>query len=191
VGQAKVEFGNTEGAYAISSDFCRIFNDDMNELVRLAYLLTGDVERAEQCFVAGLEDCSGSNRVFREWAQSWARRAVIQNAIRLVDPSRNAGGRLNAGSRVDESVLNGENAKLAPILGLNSLERFVFVLSVLEKYSDQDCATLLGRSRRDIVAARSQAMKHFARLSGALPATHAEKDSGLSFFPRTLFANSA
>lgn len=189
MGQAKVVFGNTEGAYAISSDFCRIFNDDMNELVRLAYLLTGNVEKAEQCFVAGLEDCSGSNRVFREWARSWARRAVIQNAIRTVDPSQNAGSRLN-GSSIDESVLNGENAKLAPVLGLNSLERFVFVLSVLEKYSDQDCATLLGRSRRDIVAVRNKAMQNFAVLSGALPPQDG-KESKLGFFPRTLFANSA
>src|SRR3954465_5889770 len=85
----KIEKNSKDAAitYAMASDFCRIFTEEMSGLYQLSYLLTGDSALAEQCFVGGLEDCSGSNRVFKEWARSWAKRTVIQNAIRLLRPS--------------------------------------------------------------------------------------------------------
>ena len=39
---------------------------------------------------------------------------------------------------------------IARLLRLEHFERFVFVMSVLEKYSDQDCSVLLGCSRQDV-----------------------------------------
>ena len=74
--------------YAVASDFCRIFSDDMDGLYQLSLCLTADPAKAEQCFVSGLEDSRQSNRVFKEWARSWARRTIIQNAIRLMRPAR-------------------------------------------------------------------------------------------------------
>ena len=73
-------------AYANSDDFRRIFDENMNSLYLLAFLLTADHGWAEQCFVSGLEDAVEGNPVFREWAPSWARRAIIQNAVRLITP---------------------------------------------------------------------------------------------------------
>ena len=72
--------------YASSDDFCRIFNQEMDGFYLLSFLLTADREKAEQCFVSGLEDSMKGNPVFKEWARSWARRAVIQNAVRAVNP---------------------------------------------------------------------------------------------------------
>ncbi len=77
--------------YASRDDFCRIFHEKMDSLYLLAFLLTADHRRAEQCFVSGLEDALGGNPVFREWAHSWARRMIIQNAVRLIK-SRSADG---------------------------------------------------------------------------------------------------
>ena len=54
--------------YASRGDFCRIFDQQMNSLYLLSFLLTADREKAEQCFVSGLEDSLGGNRVFKEWA---------------------------------------------------------------------------------------------------------------------------
>ncbi|HEV2728761.1 MAG TPA: hypothetical protein VGV15_01915, partial [Terriglobales bacterium] len=42
--------------YATHGDFCRIFEEDMNRLYMLAFLLTGDHSAAEKCFVRGMED---------------------------------------------------------------------------------------------------------------------------------------
>src|ERR1700728_4683323 len=136
--------------YATSANFCRIFKEDMNRLYLLSLLLTADREKAEQCFVSGLEDSVAASPVFKEWARSWARRAIIQNAVRLLNP-RPSGG--NGGAN---SSFTG-NERLAAVLELRPFERFAYVMSVLERYSDQDCAVLLSCSRRDVVAARTRA----------------------------------
>ena len=54
------------------------------------------------------------------------------------------------------------NNPLATILALDPFERFVFVLTVLEGRSEQDCAILLRSSRRDIMIARVLALKRLA-----------------------------
>ena len=77
---------NSPMPYASNGDFQRIFHEDMNGLYLLAFLLTADREKAEQCFVSGLEDAVNGNRVFKEWARSWARRVIIQNAVRVMNP---------------------------------------------------------------------------------------------------------
>src|ERR1700719_5195475 len=72
--------------YASKADFGQIFHEDMKELYLLSFLLTADRRKAEQCFVSGLEDAVEGNPVFKEWARSWARRAIIQNAVRAINP---------------------------------------------------------------------------------------------------------
>src|SRR6266542_167996 len=72
--------------YAVAGDFCQIFDQDMSSLYLLSLLLTGDHEKAEQCFVSGLENAVNRNRVFKEWARSWARRVIIQNALHIMNP---------------------------------------------------------------------------------------------------------
>ena len=64
----------------------------MNGLYLLSFLLTGDRTIAEQCFVGGLHIAQEGNQVFKEWAESWARRAIIQNAIRMIRPLKAADG---------------------------------------------------------------------------------------------------
>ncbi len=54
------------------------------------------------------------------------------------------------------------DAAIASILGLEDFERFVFVLSVLESYSDQDCSVLLSCSRQDVREGRMRAVQHVA-----------------------------
>src|SRR6202049_2096444 len=106
--------------YASDNDFCRIFQDDMHGLYLLAFLLTADQETAERCFVSGLADAVEGNPVFKEWARSWARRAIIQNAVRVINP-RPADGSGRSSSASPDS--NGETlpaerqAEIAAVLG--------------------------------------------------------------------------
>src|SRR4029077_9611667 len=72
--------------YASRDDFRRIFDEDMSGLYLLSFLLTANREKAEQCFVSGLEDAVEGNPVFKEWARSWARRVIIVNAVRVIHP---------------------------------------------------------------------------------------------------------
>jgi hypothetical protein len=47
---------------------------------------------------------------------------------------------------------------LAAIISLCAFERFVFVMSILEKLSDGDCLALLRCSRRELAQARELAV---------------------------------
>jgi DNA-directed RNA polymerase specialized sigma24 family protein len=145
-------------SYASSVDFCRIFYEETDSLYQLSFLLTADRDKAQQCFVSGLEDSLKGSRVFKEWARSWARRAIIQNAVRVINP-RPTGENVPSSFNSSGKTLVAEPAEIAAILELAPFERFVYVMSVLERYSDQDCSVLLGCSRRDVNAARIRAFE--------------------------------
>jgi hypothetical protein len=155
--------------YATGSDFCRIFKEDMNHLYLLSLLLAGDQAGAEKCFVRGLEDSMSSNPVFVEWAQSWAVRKIVHNAIEMIHPrplnNNNGNGTSNSlsGHKRERSIT--EPAEIAQILALPAFDRFAFVLSVLERLSDQDCAVLLACTSGELVAARTRALQQIGNLA--------------------------
>jgi hypothetical protein len=155
--------------YASCNDFRQVFDEEMNSFYQLAFLLTADHETAEKCFVSGLDDVVKGNPVFKEWTRSWARRAVILNAVRVINPrpaDGNGCGRSSSDPARSNPVNNNGNrpepvqqAEIAAVLELEAFERFVYVITVLERYSDQECSVLLGCTRRDVVAARTRALQ--------------------------------
>lgn len=152
--------------YATSQHFCELFTEDANSLYLLSFLLTADHQKAEQCFVAGLDDCVNGVSIFREWSRSWAQRVIVQNAIRMVTPhagcARQKPAALRSAGEGTLAKLESRDASFAGVLALGDFERFVYVLSVLEKYTDQDCATLLSISRQDIREGRARALQQIA-----------------------------
>jgi DNA-directed RNA polymerase specialized sigma24 family protein len=54
-----------------------------------------------------------------------------------------------------------QDPRFSAILALPDFERFVYVLSVLEGCTDQQCATLLGVSSQQIEETRLRALQHF------------------------------
>jgi hypothetical protein len=144
--------------YASSDDFRRVFHEETDSLSRLAFLLTADREKAQQCFVSGLEDSVNGSPVFKEWAHTWARRTIIQNAVRVISP-RPMEEHAHSGFDSGGTALAVEHAETAAVLQLGPFERFVYVVSVLERYSDQDCSVLLGCTRRDVIAGRIRALQ--------------------------------
>jgi hypothetical protein len=147
--------------YATKTDFCQVFDQHMNSLYLLSFLLTADQEKAEQCFVSGLEDSVEGNKVFKEWARSWAGRMIIQSAVNMINPQpiKESSGLHVVSITSNDKTLPTEPVEIAAVLALPSFDRFVFVMSVLERYSDQDCSVLLGCARRDVLAARTRALQ--------------------------------
>jgi DNA-directed RNA polymerase specialized sigma24 family protein len=152
--------------YASREDFHTIFSEHLNELYQLSFLLTRDPAKAERCLVSGLEDCVTGNRAFLEWARSWAKRAIVQNAIRELKPRP-----IHSNSPLPETILPrigqlssgpGGHFAIDAVLGLEDFERFVFVPPVLEHYSEYDCGLLLGCSAREIRQGRTRALKELA-----------------------------
>src|ERR1700758_5050904 len=72
--------------YASVDDFCAAFNEEMHSLYLLAFLLTADHDKAEQCLVSAMGECAEGIGVFTEWARSWSRRAVLKSAIQMIMP---------------------------------------------------------------------------------------------------------
>ena len=149
--------------YTTPADFCRTFEQDMKSLYLLSLLLMGERHSAEQCFVSSLGDCLDMRPVFKDWTDFWTRHIVLRNAIRMLSPAVNHAGE---GSR---SRLSPPGPELKPalraVLRLNTFERFVFVMSVLEGYSDHECSRLLGSSKCDVVAAKTKTLEHLGRNS--------------------------
>jgi hypothetical protein len=156
--------------YASSDDFRRVFDEDMNSLYVLSFLLTADHEKAEQCFVSGVEDAVEGNPVFKEWARSWARRVIIVNAVRAINPRpmEENGGSNSAPVSGNRKTPPLEQVEIAAVLALEPFERFAYVMTVLERYSDLDCSLLLGCARRDVIAARTRAFEQI----GSAMASH-------------------
>jgi hypothetical protein len=169
--------------YAIPEDFCRIFAEDQSALYLLSLVLTADPEKAEQCFVAGLDDSIHGNPVFKEWARSWSKRMIIKNAIRLIAP---VPGDMSPGrSEVTRHASDAPNGVpnldrwLAAVRELIPFERFVFVLSALEGYSTQECSILLNCTRQEVVDAQANAMRHLARGEGVGPKSIPARKKGI------------
>jgi hypothetical protein len=135
-----------------------IYNEEMHSLYLLSILLTGDIEKAEQCFVGALEDCLYGIDVFMEWARLWARRAIIKRAIKLINPVPQQQKRQSMPNLQWNSTPVKGNL-IGAIFTLGAFERFAFVLSLLERQSDDDCSAMLGCRRRDIQLARVQALR--------------------------------
>jgi DNA-directed RNA polymerase specialized sigma24 family protein len=149
--------------YANQEDFHTIFSEHLSELYQLSFLLTRDAAKAERCLVSGLEDCVTGNHAFREWARSWAKRTIVQNAIRELKPRPSHSNSPLSGAifpDIDQfSSGPGGHFAMDAVLGLEDFERFVFVMSVLEHYSEHDCGLLLGCSAREVREARGRALE--------------------------------
>jgi hypothetical protein len=180
--------------YATSSDFCRVYVEQMNSLYLLSLLLTADPQKAEQCFLSGFDESVSNKSVFKERAHLWARRSIIFQAIRLLCPRPNDE---NESNEARPSPLIGQVPGTVPaevlvypnfarIIGLNAFERFVFIMSILEEYSDQECSMLLGCFRRDVISARSAAIQ---RLASLVIATEPQPERNVSTFAGVNYAS--
>jgi hypothetical protein len=168
--------------FASGTDVWNILTDEMNSLYLFSFLLTADLDKAKQCFFSGMSECEEEIGVFMSWAQTRARHTILKHAIWMIMPSPD---------RADDSsfVLRGSAASgdtniFDAIAGLNAFDRFVYVMSVLEKQSDDDCSNLLRCSPLDIVIARAMALERLAN-------TYKASDQPVKAVGawRTMFAN--
>lgn len=149
--------------YATRAQFCRIFQEDMQSLYLLAFLLTANHADAEQCFFAGMKDALNGRTVFKEWARSWSRRVVITNAIRMIAPmSPQSHEHPDRWAKADDD--SAACTTISAVAQLASLDRIVFVMSVLERYSVWECAALLDCTARDVQRARIRALQQLPAL---------------------------
>ena len=164
--------------YAKPVDFCEAFERDMKSFYLLAFLMTANHKEAERCFAATVEEGCAANSVFKPWMNSWIKRYLIKKAIRIVlsrpaqsDDERN----LWCEGPAETQISNVVNA----VTKLEALERFVFVMSILEGYSSRECSLLLDCTTESVAQLRVRAScrlaisdpsftRNLAELSGRL-----------------------
>jgi hypothetical protein len=144
--------------YPTATDFLRTFNEEIHAMYLLSFLLTADHDKAEQCLVSAMGECGEGIGVLMDWARSWTRGAVLKHAIQMIKPAPEHTDYVSLIS-LKRSATPAENNPFAAILLLDAFERFVFVMSILEGQSDEECAILLRCSRRDVMMARVLALK--------------------------------
>lgn len=141
-------------SYAGKRDFCAIFEHDMNTLYSLALLLTAKHDTAEQVFLAAFNECLEGADVFAGWERSWTRRAIMKHAIRFVRP------------RQDDSdvAMDASSATAVParLLELRPFDRFVFAMTVLERYTVRETAVFLNCMPSDVEKARVRVLQAIA-----------------------------
>lgn len=147
--------------YATSEVFCRIFEKDMDRLYLLSFLLTGEEAVAEQCFIGGLHIAQEAKTVFEEWAEAWSRRTIVLHAIRMIGPRVKAETSEPFGRVAGDPAT--ERPEITALLKLSTFERFAFVMSVLERYSDHECALHLACMRAEVTAARTRVLKRLRK----------------------------
>jgi hypothetical protein len=146
---------------ATSTDFCRALTENMEHLYLLAFLLTANHGLAEQCLLAPMQEHLEQLTVFKEWAAVWTKHVVIQKAALIVFPERAQNG-VRELWRPEP-----ERRRFSPIdvvTELADIERFVFVLSMIEGYSDASCGNLLHRSLGCVREAKTAALLRFSWL---------------------------
>jgi hypothetical protein len=160
----KTEIANFRTDYAKYVDFCRVFTTDTKGLYLLAFLLTANHAESERCFVATVEKAFNNQAVFKEWARSWVKRMLIENAIEIVS----SGAVPNSHQRDFWSAEQHgpqRECEIDTVTELAVFERFVFVMSVLERYSIWECALLLGCGMNQIAEARITALRRLPDLA--------------------------
>src|SRR5580700_4929791 len=147
--------------FASRANYCMIFQEDMHTLYLLAFLLATNHAGAEQCYIESMENViKEKDSVLKEWGRSWIKRNVIQSAIRLVFSESVQPKDRDVWHESPLRCMVDTVTRLAPLM------RFVFVMSVLERYSDRECSRLLNCTVQDVIDARSQALRTAFSLPG-------------------------
>jgi DNA-directed RNA polymerase specialized sigma24 family protein len=174
----KSEIENFRAEYATRADFCEMLENEMASFYLLAFLLTTNHQDAERCFSAMVDEASAEHLVFKECVRSWLKRILIKIAIQVISP---AGGRVS--DRRDSwgvpQSIEGCNQEIDAITKLFPLERFVFVMSVLEGYSSWECSTLLGCAAKKVLQVRADSLRALAGPSALVPSVEKMISSGL------------
>ncbi len=150
--------------YATCTDFCEVFRTNTTQLYLLAFLLTANHHEAGECFVGAMDNALARRNVFKGWEESWSKRCLIEHAIGAIIFQS---GRREAWRDVwfQEGGENKLQTFLDAVTLLKSIQRFVFVMTVLEGYSIKETALLLDRTPESVHNLQIEALQRLAELN--------------------------
>lgn len=155
------QMDNFRTDYATSADFCQVFEIDTDQLYLLAFLLMANHKDAERCFVSTVDAVFNEHAVFKGWARTWIKRTLIKHAIQIASPLSDRG---TATRDLWSDAQHGKpgDFEIDAVTRLAPLERFIFVMSVLERYASWECSVLLGCDTNKVIQVRARALREVA-----------------------------
>jgi DNA-directed RNA polymerase specialized sigma24 family protein len=161
----KLKTADSRSESANRPDFCEVLEQELKPLYLLAFLLTANHKAAEQCFDATVEQALYEPALLKDGVRSYIKRSLIRNAIVMLSPpSAPNHAKRDLWTAVPHKAVGDD--EIGGVTQLPPLERFVFVMSVLERCSDGECSLMLGCGTRNVAKARMRAL-------GGLPARRA------------------
>ena len=155
----------------------RTFAEQSSEFYWLAYVLTGDSERAVQAFTGALEFDDAPTPAFREFMISWARRLVIASALATVALKLRASA-LRFEQAESDDMARRASLSSSPVMSCHDLTkpelhrgllaidlfpRCALLLTIFEKLSVKDAALLLNADERLVQRAQASALIDLTR----------------------------
>lgn len=160
------------GGEVTVQDKCQFLISHMEHYYSLALLLTASEEDAERCFISGLDSWSKAQMnlapMSAEVAHGCIRRALVACALRICDPDLGRVAKESGSNTVSDNMPADWSPWVVAITRLDPFERYVFVLSVLESYSDKECSDLLHCRPEEIAESRIRALSLVASRSQAV-----------------------
>jgi hypothetical protein len=148
--------------YAEEPDFREVLERDIKPFYLLTFLLTASHKKTERCIVYVIEQVFHENGVFKAWVGPWIKRCLIKKAIDLVfSGSGRSDERRDLWFEMPDGSIRRKTVDA--ITALDGLERFVFVMSILEGYSVKDCSLLLDCTMENAVRMRVEALHELAK----------------------------
>ena len=136
----------------------RVLDDNTEELLWAAEVITGSRQAAEQCLAQTIELAIASEYVGQDWMLSWVKRLLVHVTLKRISGEIRelllaAGTRSTvAPPRISAREHDRQKVRcIAPkriVASLDVLERACFILHVYLAYPVHDCALLLGCPRR-------------------------------------------
>jgi len=153
----KLKIADSRPDSANRPDLCKVLKQELKPLYLLAFLLTASHKTAELCFDATVEQALNEPTV-KDRVRLYIKRSLIRNAIVMLSPLSALDDEKRDFWTAGRHKAVGDD-EIGAVAQLPALERFVFVMSVLERYSDGECSLLLGSSIRDVANARMRALR--------------------------------
>jgi len=153
-----------DGKYANQTDWQAVFNENKVEFYGFAMYLTQRPLLAEHCIATACSLCDEHTHVFKDRAHFWARRTVIGQAIKFCAPRYQSWDVVYTSDQEEAILPSASDGFFSATATLRDFERFVFVLSFVEKFNDQECSFLLNSSVTDVREARKIVNRRLAIL---------------------------
>jgi hypothetical protein len=136
-------------SYGAPGEYAEVLVEQMNSLYLLSFLVTADRQLAEICFSGAMDEYVRGRTTFTAWVKKDGRLAVLRHAVQIIRPVPKQAYSWSL-PEIAPPLIAAAHQPFAAITSLSAFERFVFVMSVFEGLTDEECGSILNCSMEEV-----------------------------------------